>query len=89
VNAISKKKNVSGQKRKQQVYQPKNSVAPVLLLEGPSAEQANRVEIPAEVVGLVSEHETTVSENSVDSNKKMQKGSADQAGAVEQPRQTQ
>jgi hypothetical protein len=82
--------NVSGQKRKQLVYQPKAPITPVLLLEGPTVGQSSGVSIhPAADGTLDGEHDAAASDNNVDSNKKMRKGSADQAGAVKQPRQTQ
>jgi hypothetical protein len=81
------KRNVSGQKRKQLVYQPKAPITPVLLLEGPTVGQSSGVSIhPAADGTLDGEHDAAASDNNVDSNKKMRKGSADQAGAVEQPR---
>jgi hypothetical protein len=84
------KRNVSGQKRKHFIYLPKNTTTPLLLLEGTSAGQSTRVvEIPAVTNIIDSEQEDVASDNSVDANKKMRKGSADQAGAVEQPRRTQ
>jgi hypothetical protein len=56
----------------------------LLLLEGPSAGQSTRVvEIPAVTNTIDLKQEEVASDNSVDANKKMRKGSADQAGAVE------